>query len=170
MYNHQNVHGEKMIKVLITGGTIAKRYDEISGELHFDEGHLEKILLQGRCMVALDIQKVMMKDSLELDDSDRQKVYDVVVASKEKAIMITHGTDTMIKTAQKLSSIKDKIIVLVGAMIPYAFKNSDALFNVGCAFGVVSVLDSGVYVVMNGKVFAWDRVLKDKQNGVFIAT
>jgi len=156
------------IKVLITGGTIAKKYDEISGELHFDVEHFEKILKQGRCEVNLSIEPIMMKDSLEMTDDDREIIYSAVMTSKEKAIMITHGTDTMVETAQKLSAIKGKIIVLVGAMIPYAFKNSDATFNVGCALGAVSVLDEGVFVVMNGKVFKWDEVLKDKGVGVFV--
>ncbi len=156
------------IKVWITGGTIAKRYDEISGELHFDMGHLEKILKQGRCEAKVQIETLMMKDSLEMGEGDRQSIYDAVVETKEQAIMITHGTDTMVETAKKLSTIKEKTIVLVGAMIPYAFKNSDALFNVGCALGALSVLGEGVFVVMNGKVFRWDEVVKDKVRGVFV--
>jgi len=157
------------IKVLTTGGTIAKKYDEISGELHFDEGHFEKIVKQGRCEATLNIQTLMMKDSLQMNDEDREVIYHAVNASKEKTIMITHGTDTMVQTAQKLSTIKGKTIVLIGAMIPYAFKNSDALFNVGCALGAVSVLGEGVFVVMNGKVFKWDDVVKDKTKGIFVA-
>ncbi len=159
---------KQMIKILTTGGTIAKRYDELSGELLFDAKHLEKMLEQGRCEASLVIESIMMKDSLEMDDADRQTIYDKVESSKEEAIMITHGTDTMVETAQKLSTIKDKTIVLVGAMIPYAFKNSDALFNIGCALGAVQTLGHGVYVVMNGKVFDWDRVRKDRQRGVFV--
>ncbi len=157
-----------MIKVLTTGGTIAKKYNEITGELAFDTGHLEKMLGQGRCEADLHITPLMMKDSLEMTTEDRDTIFHAVVQSQEKYIMITHGTDTMVETAQKLSSIKDKTIVLVGAMIPYAFKKSDALFNIGCALGAVQSLESGVYVVMNGKVFAWDRVRKDRVRGVFV--
>lgn len=157
------------IKVLITGGTIAKRYDEISGELHFDEAHFEKMLQQGRCEADLNIETLMMKDSLEMTDGDRETIYDAVVSTNEQAIMITHGTDTMVETAEKLATIKGKTIVLVGAMIPYVFKNSDALFNVGCALGAVSVLDEGVFVVMNGKVFAWEAVEKDRARGAFVS-
>jgi len=157
------------IRVLMTGGTIAKRYDEISGALLFDEGHLEKMLKQGRCEANLHLERLMMKDSLEMSDTDRQRIYEAVVGAKEKAIMITHGTDTMVQTAQKLSTIKGKSIVLVGAMIPYAFKNSDALFNVGSALGALSALGEGVFVVMNGKVFAWDGVQKDRARGVFVS-
>ena len=158
------------IRVLITGGTIAKRYDEISGALLFDAGHLEKILKQGRCEAPLHIDTIMLKDSLEMDERDRERIYAHVEGAKERAIMITHGTDTMVQTAQKLSTIKAKTIVLVGAMIPYAFKDSDALFNVGCALGALSVLEEGVFIVMNGKVFRWDAVQKDKRAGVFVAT
>jgi L-asparaginase len=157
-----------MIKVFTTGGTIAKRYDEITGRLIFDEAHLEKILGQGRCEAVLSIEPLMLKDSLDMTREDREAIFKQVEESKEKYIMITHGTDTMVETAQKLSTIQNKSIVLVGAMIPYAFKNSDALFNVGCALGALSSLDVGVYIVMNGKVFAWDGVKKDKKKGVFI--
>ena len=157
-----------MIKVITTGGTIAKKYNEITGELEFDKGHLEKMLGQGRCEVDLNITPLMMKDSLEMTAEDREAIFNAVKTSQEAHIMITHGTDTMVETAQKLSTIKDKTIVLVGAMIPYAFKNSDALFNIGCALGAVQSLKSGVYVVMNGKVFAWDGVAKDRVRGVFV--
>ncbi len=156
------------IKVLITGGTIAKRYDEISGELRFDSGHLEKILTQGRCEAKLDVETLMMKDSLEMDDSDRERIYEAVNTTPQRAIMITHGTDTMVETAVKLSAIQDKTIVLVGAMIPFAFKNSDALFNVGCALGALRALEAGVYVVMNGQIFTYNAVQKDKKRGIFI--
>ncbi len=161
------VKEHQMIKILTTGGTIAKRYDEISGKLHFDKKHLEKMLGQGRCTRDISIEAIMMKDSLEMNDGDRQKIYDAVLACKETSIMIVHGTDTMVETAQRLSTIEGKIILLVGAMIPYAFKNSDALFNVGAAFGALASLDVGVYVVMNGQVFSWDRVQKDREKGVF---
>ncbi len=156
------------IKVVITGGTIAKRYDEISGELHFDREHLEKMLKQGRCAAKLDVEAIMLKDSLDMDEADRERIYEVVCHAKERAIMITHGTDTMVETAQKLSTIKDKTIVLVGAMIPFAFKNSDALFNIGCALGALGALEAGVYVVMNGKIFTYNDVQKDKNRGIFI--
>ncbi len=155
------------IRVVVTGGTIAKQYDEISGELHFDEKHFEKIVKQGRCEANLRVEHVMMKDSLEMTDKDRAIIYDAVNNAKESAVMIIHGTDTMVHTAQALSSIKEKTIVLVGAMIPYAFKQSDALFNVGCAIGAVSALDAGIYVVMNGRVFEWNQVEKDRIKGVF---
>jgi L-asparaginase len=156
-----------MIKVFTTGGTIAKIYDEISGDLHFDAGHLEKMLGQGRSKADLQIEPLMMKDSLQMSEKDREVIYQAVQESKHVAIMITHGTDTMVETAKKLSTIKGKTIVLVGAMIPYAFKNSDALFNIGCALGALQCLDTGVYVVMNGKVFAWDGVVKDRVKGEF---
>ena len=156
------------IRVLITGGTIAKRYDEISGALLFDEAHLQKMLTQGRSYTPMQIEALMMKDSLEMTDVDREAIFQAVKSAPQKAIMITHGTDTMVETAKKLSTITDKTVVLVGAMIPYAFKNSDALFNVGVALGAVQSLKEGVYIVMNGRIFAWDRVEKDKKRGIFI--
>jgi L-asparaginase len=157
-----------MIQIITTGGTIAKRYDEISGELVFDENHLEKILDQSRVEVDLTIKSLFLKDSLEMDEDDREIILDAVKSTSFKNIIITHGTDTMIESAKKLSTIKDKTIILTGAMIPFSFKNSDALFNVGSAFGAIEVLRNGVYVVMNGKVFDFDKVKKDKKLGKFV--
>ncbi len=157
------------IQVLITGGTIAKRYDEISGNLVFDSDHISKIFKQARCSVPVSIETLMLKDSLDMDDVDREIIYQSVQSCEPSKIIITHGTDTMVETAQKLSTIKDKKIILTGAMIPYAFKNSDTLFNIGTAFGAISCLDNGVYLAMNGEIFIWDKVQKDKSSGVFIA-
>jgi L-asparaginase len=157
-----------MIEILTTGGTIAKKYDEISGRLSFDERHLQQILQQGRNRLEVKVQALMLKDSLEMDERDREIIYHACSHSLAESIMIVHGTDTMVETAEKLSTIKEKTILLVGAMIPYAFKGSDALFNIGCALGAVQVLDDGVYIVMNGKIFPWDRVVKDKKLGEFI--
>ena len=156
-----------MISVLITGGTIAKRYDELSGELVFDEDHLNNMLDQARSDTMLDIKTLMLKDSLNLDDADRESIYDSVINTTNDKILITHGTDTMVQTAQKLSTIKKKTIVLFGAMIPYAFKKSDASFNLGFALCCVDLLDSGVYIAMNGKILNWDSVQKDKKIGRF---
>jgi len=158
-----------MIVVFTTGGTISKRYDEISGELIFDKNHLQKILDQSRVYLDLNIKPLFLKDSLDMDDSDRETILEAVKNTNSKKIIITHGTDTMIESAKKLSIIKDKTIILTGAMIPFAFKNSDALFNLGSAFGAISIFDSGVYIAMNGKIFKWDEVLKDRVLGKFIS-
>ncbi len=157
-----------MIEIVQTGGTIAKRYDEISGELLFDEDNLKKMLSQSRVNSPLKISKLFLKDSLELDENDRQMIFDAVNSSKIKKIIILHGTDTMVETAYKLSTISDKRVVLTGAMIPYAFKNSDALFNLGTAFGAVEKDENGVFIAMNGRVFRWDEVKKDKKLGEFV--
>ncbi len=157
------------IQVLITGGTIAKRYDEISGNIVFDSDNFSKMFEQARCNVSIDVETLMLKDSLDMDDVDREIIYQSVQSCKPSKVIITHGTDTMVETAKKLSSIKDKKIILTGAMIPYAFKNSDALFNLGTAFGAIGCLDNGVYLAMNGEIFIWDNVKKDKSEGVFVS-
>jgi len=157
-----------LIEILITGGTIAKSYDEISGELIFDEEHLKKMILQSRVNFKPKITKLFLKDSLDMDEDDRQMIYEAVNSSSSKKIIILHGTDTMVQTASKLSTITGKRIILTGAMIPYAFKNSDALFNLGSAFGAIGTNESGVFILMNGTTFKWDEVKKDKKLGEFV--
>lgn len=157
------------IKVLVTGGTIAKRYDALSGELCFDAMHLKKMLEQGRSDLPMQIEEVMLKDSLEMDETDRDLIVKLAKNSEESHLLITHGTDTMELTAKRLLEVKEKCIVLVGAMVPYAFKESDALFNIGCALGALQSLPMGVYVVMNGKIFDAKEVKKDKSLGRFVS-
>jgi L-asparaginase len=158
------------IRLFSTGGTISKKYDEIGGELVFDKEHIEKMLLQGRCEADLKITSLMLKDSLEMDDKDRDVIENMVKNCDENKIIITHGTDTMIQSAKKLSKIDNKTIVFTGAMIPYAFKNSDSLFNIASAITAVQTLKFGVYICMNGRVFLADNVVKDKQMGLFLET
>jgi len=158
------------IQIFITGGTIAKQYDPISGQLDFDADHLQKILTEGRCTEEVEIETLMLKDSLDMDDVDREIIYQSCLSTPAQKILITHGTDTMIETAFKLAEIKDKMIVLTGAMIPFGFKGSDALFNVGTAFGALNAyLPAGVYLAMNGQVFLYNNVYKDKEKGEFCA-
>ena len=158
------------IQVFITGGTIAKKYDEISGNMVFDSDYLDKMLTQGRCTADVSIETLMLKDSLEMDDVDREIIYQSCLSTKVDKILITHGTDTMIETATKLSDIPDKTIVLTGAMIPFSFKNSDALFNVGAAFGALNGnLSHGIYLAMNGQLFLYNNVYKDQERGEFCA-
>lgn len=157
-----------MIKLIITGGTLDKHYNELNGELYFPETHLPAMLQQARCSVEYDVQQLMLKDSLEMNDADREQIKQACVASVIKQIIITHGTDTMVDTAKYLAGVDDgKTIVLVGAMIPYTINQSDALFNLGCAVTAVQLLPAGIYITMNGKVFDWDQVNKDKQAGEF---
>ncbi|OQK16822.1 asparaginase [Methyloprofundus sedimenti] len=157
-----------MIQIFITGGTLDKRYNELNGELDFPETQLPAMLKQARCTAEIDLQLLMLKDSLEMTDKDREDIKQSCIASNAQQIIITHGTDTMVATAKHLAeSIKDKTIVLVGAMVPYTIKQSDTLFNLGCAITAVQLMPAGVYITMNGKVFDWDKVVKDKQHGEF---
>jgi L-asparaginase len=157
-----------MIELIITGGTIAKKYDEIKGELVFDETHLQKMLSQARVDMPFRISTLFLKDSLEMDDRDREKILTHVTNSSFKKILILHGTDTMTKSAKTLHPVKDKTIILTGAMIPYAFKNSDALFNLGFALGALEIEKNGVFIAMNGRLFGANMVKKDKNRGVFV--
>lgn len=156
------------IRLLITGGTIDKEYNPITGELVFPQTHLPAILEQGRCKVGVEPETVMLKDSLHMNDNDRKQILEKCQSCKEDKIIITHGTDTMVETAQILGkSLKDKTVVLLGAMVPYTINNSDALFNLGCAIAAVQLLPKGVYITMNGKIFSWDNVRKNKNLGEF---
>ena len=156
------------IKVLITGGTIDKQYNELNGELIFTQSSVEDMLAQGGAKLDISVETVMLKDSLDMDDNDRQKILTSCLACEESQIVITHGTDTMVETSQVLAAgIKDKTIVLLGAMVPYQFKNSDALFNLGCAMAAVQTLVNGVYITMNGKIFNYDEVIKNRELGEF---
>ena len=156
------------IKVLITGGTIDKTYKELTGELSFTETHVIDMLNRGRSMVDTLSEVLFLKDSLEMTDTDRSFILDKCQSCDEQHILITHGTDTMVETAQFLAkSIKDKTVVLFGSMIPYSINHSDALFNLGVALSAVQLKDSGVYIAMNGQVFDFDKVQKDKSLGIF---
>jgi len=156
------------IKVFITGGTIDKEYNPVTGELTFAKSHLTNMLNQVRCRVKVVLEEIMLKDSLQMRSEDREEILKRCVACPENRIIITHGTDTMVETAGVLGkNLKGKTVVLVGAFIPYAFGASDALFNLGCAFSAVQILPEGVYITMNGKVFPWDHVRKNRESGEF---
>ncbi len=156
------------IKVLITGGTIDKVYQELSGELAFAESHIVKMLNRGRSMVDTLSEVLFLKDSLEMTDLDRQLILDKCQSCQEKNILITHGTDSMVETANYLDKhLKDKTVVLFGSMVPYSIDCSDALFNLGVALSAVQLQDFGVYIAMNGCVFEAGQVKKDKDLGIF---
>lgn len=156
------------IKVFVTGGTFDKEYNEISGSLFFKETHLHEMLQLGRSNLDLSITTLMMKDSLEFIEADRQMIAAACNEIKDDKILITHGTDTMTLTASYLAkNCKGKTIVLTGAMIPYKFGSSDGLFNLGSALAFVQALPAGVYVAMNGKYFDATNVRKNKETGVF---
>lgn len=156
------------IKIFITGGTFDKEYNELDGKLFFKRTHLPEMLKLGRSGLKIDIVTLMMIDSLDMTDADRKIILENCKKTKEDKILITHGTDTMVETAKVLgNSIKDKTIVLTGAMIPYKFGSSDGLFNLGSSLAFVQTLPHGVYISMNGKFFYWDNVRKNKHTGIF---
>ena len=157
-----------LIRVFVTGGTFDKEYDELHGRLYFKDTHLPDMLRMGRSRVGVEIRTLMMIDSLEMSDADRETIASNCLTVPERHIVITHGTDTMVETAAVLAAkVPDKTIVLTGAMIPIAFGSSDGLFNLGGALALVQVLPAGVYVAMNGLVFPWDGVRKNRESGVF---
>lgn len=156
------------IRIFITGGTFDKEYNELTGQLYFKDSHLPEMLELGRNAVPVEIRTLMMVDSLEMTDDDRSLIAEHCVKSPEDRIIITHGTDTMSETAKLLSKrVKNKTIVLTGAMVPYKFGSSDGLFNLGSAMAFVQTLPAGVYVVMNGRHFSANNVRKNKETGEF---
>ncbi len=156
------------IKILITGGTFDKEYDELNGKLFFKDTHLPEILKLGRSNLVVGVSTLMMIDSLEMTDANREIIISHCQQCEEEKIIITHGTDTMDITAMQLGQANlNKTIVLTGAMVPYKFGSSDGLFNMGSALAFVQTLPKGVYVVMNGKYFNYDNVRKNKASGIF---
>ena len=156
------------IKIILTGGTIDKHYYESNGELGFVDTYIPEILTLGRNRSDVDVQTVMLKDSLEMDDNDRTVIQALCENAMEERVVITHGTDTMVETAKVIAdSSLAKTVVLVGAMVPYVFKHSDAVFNMGFAMAAVQTLPHGVYVAMNGRIFNWNEVIKNTALGIF---
>ena len=156
------------MRIIATGGTFDKHYNELTGVLGFADSHLPAVITRTRMTVPVALEVLPLLDSLDMQDADRERVLRACAAAAEKAIVIVHGTDTMKETAGVLGPADlGKTIVLTGAMIPYEIANSDALFNLGFAAGVAQTLPAGVYVAMNGQVFAWDKVTKNRAAGVF---
>ena len=156
------------VLILVTGGTFDKEYDELTGRLYFRDTHVDEMLRRGRSRLDLSVETVMMIDSLEMDEAGRAKIVGRCRDAEERAIVVTHGTDTMVETAQVLAAgLSDKTVVLTGAMVPYAFGSSDGLFNLGSALSFAQLLAPGVYIAMNGRAFGWDQVRKNRDTGVF---
>ena len=159
------------IQLFVTGGTFDKEYNFITGELYFKDTHLGKMFDRGRSTLNVDIKTLMMVDSLEMTDADRDIIIHNCVKSKTHKIIITHGTDRMVQTATALANhpeLADKTIILTGAMIPYAFgTSSDGFFNLGAALAFSQSLQPGVYVCMNGRYFTYDNVRKNLDTGYF---
>jgi len=161
-----------MIQLFLTGGTIDKHYIESNGTMAFEHTHIEQLLAQGRNRTEIAITQLMLKDSLEMDNDDRELIADSCQQSDANKILITHGTDTMTATAhfmaQKYPELQtNKTIVFAGAMIPYEIRYSDAEFNLGFALGALSALNKGIYIAMNGKIFNYDQVSKNLELGEF---
>lgn len=158
------------IRILITGGTFDKEYDELTGALYFRHTHLPEMLRLGRSKLDVVVETVCMMDSLEMDFEHRAQVLEACRNSPESRLLVTHGTDTMVETAAVLAqglAVADKTVVLTGAMVPFAFGSSDGLFNLGSALSFAQVLPPGVYVAMNGRCFPWHNVRKNRAEGVF---
>ena len=158
-----------MIQVFVTGGTFDKEYNYITGELYFEDTHLKEMFERGRCSLDIDVKTLMMLDSLEMTEDDRNIIVHNCTRASGDRIIITHGTDRMVETARALAAASiPKTIVLTGAMIPYAFgTSSDGFFNLGNALAFVQTLPPGVYIAMNGRCFNWDRVEKNRSTGFF---
>jgi L-asparaginase len=160
-----------LIRVFVTGGTFDKEYNELNGALFFKETHLPEMLRLGRSRIDVEIETLMMIDSLDMTAADRARIVERCRSATESRLLITHGTDTMVETAAALAAAlppsSGKTIVLTGAMVPYAFGSSDGLFNLGSALSFVQALPPGVYVAMNGRCFNWDRVRKNRDTGTF---
>jgi L-asparaginase len=159
------------IRILLTGGTIDKLYSVEEGELSFEESHVEEMLDRANVSADIVVEELMLKDSLDISESEREQILEACEACDEECVLITHGTDTMVETAELLGEAGiDKTIVLVGAMIPYTVRDSDAFFNLGFALSAVQLAPGGVYVAMNGELFDWDNVSKNYDEGRFERT
>jgi L-asparaginase len=159
------------MKVLITGGTLDKQYNPLNGELVFNQSSLKEMLAQSRNTLEINTDTLMLKDSLEMSDEDRLHILKACNDCADKHIIITHGTDTMVASAHTIAAqlMPNKTVVLLGAMIPYQFKGSDALFNLGCAMAAVQILLPGVYITMNGQIFDYREVQKNRTLGEFVS-
>jgi L-asparaginase len=158
------------IQLFVTGGTFDKEYNELTGQLYFQDTHIADMLRLGRCRVPVTVETLMMIDSLDMTAADRALILERCDAVAAKRIVITHGTDSMEQTATVLGQgIAGKTIVLTGAMVPYQFGSSDGMFNLGTALAFVQALEPGVYVAMNGQCFPWHSVRKNRELGIFEA-
>jgi len=156
------------VRIFVTGGTFDKEYNELNGELFFQRTHIADMLRLGRCRLPVDIEVLMMIDSLQMTDADRQLILRRCRETDHQRIVITHGTDTMEQTAAVLGpGVPGKTVVLTGAMVPYTFGSSDGMFNLGTALAFAQTLGRGVYIAMNGRCFPWHSVRKNRQEGVF---
>ncbi len=158
------------VKIFCTGGTIDKVYFDALSEYQIGDPVVKNILKEALAKFSFEVASILKKDSLEITDEDRELIFKQVAAEPCEHILITHGTDTMINTAQRLEEIKNKTIVLTGAMQPARFRNTDAIFNIGYAIAAAQHLPHGVYLAMNGQIFTPDAVQKNRAAAQFEAT
>jgi len=149
------------IKFFTVGGTIDKIYFDRKNDYQVGESRLSEILEGARVGFEHDCESLLKKDSLDITEMERLMIRDRITRDDSRHIVITHGTDTMVQTAKALRGIPDKVIVLTGSMEPARFRSTDAEFNIGCAIMAVQLLEPGVYIVMNGRVFDPERVKKN---------
>ena len=166
-----------MVRLIITGGTFDKQYDAVRGELTFQKTHMPQILDTVGCTVPVELELNQLVDSLEMGEEARERIVRSCRRALESRIVITHGTDTMTVTADRLQhaatedeTLLEKTIVLTGAMVPFTVAGSDALFNLGGALVAVQSLPPGVYIVMHGQTFTAGAVRKDRERGRFVVT
>ncbi len=160
-----------VIRIFVTGGTFDKEYNELTGQLYFKDTHVREMLQLGRCRLEMELRTLMMVDSTEINEVDREIILKSCQECSTDQIVITHGTDTMAETARMLGEADlGKTIVLTGAIVPYTFGSSDGLFNLGSALAFAQSLPPGVYVAMNGRYFPWDNVRKNRSTGIFEET
>ena len=155
--------------IITTGGTIDKNYFDDKSDYQIGEPQISQILHAMHVAFDFEASALMRKDSLHIEDKDRTLIRDAVAASDARHVLITHGTDSMVETASVLQDIPDKTIVLTGALNPARFRDSDAIFNIGCAVGAVQSLPPGVYIAMNGKIWDPARVRKNRSENRFEA-
>ncbi|MDM8539574.1 asparaginase domain-containing protein [Desulfococcaceae bacterium HSG9] len=156
------------IKIFAVGGTIDKVYFDAKSTYEVGPPNIAKVLEDLSLNIEYSITSILQKDSLDMDAEDRLMIFEQVSKAEEDRIIITHGTDTMVQTAEVLKQIRDKTIVLTGALEPAMFKTSDAVFNIGCAMAAVQTLPPNVYIAMNGRIFRHDNVVKDVENNRFV--
>jgi L-asparaginase len=158
------------IVVVTTGGTIDKLYFDSLSEYQVGESVVRKLLVAANVRYPFQIREALRKDSLEMTDEDRETLYRCVAGLGTSRVVITHGTDTMTASAERLANIQGKTIILTGSLTPARFSESDAPFNLGMAFAAAQTAPPGVFIVMNGEVFSAAGVRKDREAGRFVKT
>ncbi len=155
------------LRIITTGGTIDKIYFDEKSEFEVGDPLVDRVLEEAHAGIEYEIEHLMRKDSLDMSDDDRQAIREAVERASENHIVITHGTDSMVDTGKALAGIKDKVVVLTGALSPVRFRTSDATFNIGMAVAAVQSLENGVYIAMNGTIFDASRVRKNREKNRF---